>query len=234
MKIYKKKIYKKNHILEIFSRSILFYDAGYKSTFFLFPQAFDIQWDSIIYENIDFKKYITWYNILLYKENIKYFVKSLFEFYRSINKIDVLKLDQKYILHGDLHLGNIFIPLQWNKILFLDPETPNSYDFELFTWNTIAFEISYMLYHLDNHWPIWDPRFYKNNFYFKKVLWQEIPKYVFNKSSNGTLLEIQREYFLHILRKFEFSLNPLLLVHRIFRFLVIFLKYILWKLFLKH
>lgn len=236
IKKYKKNIYKIEKIHEIFLRSKKFSHLSESSKYFYFPKVLKKDESFIYYELIDFKKYISWYSKeQLTKEDIIFFVKALFEFYQEVNQVQEFNINKKYILHGDLHLRNIFVPIDSNKkILFLDPETPNSYSFELFTHNKILFEISYMLYHLDNHWPIWNFRFYKNNFSFKKIFTKEIEEYFNIKDKKQILSEIQKSYISHIKRKFEFTVNPVLFLHRVYRFLIIYFKFVLWKIFIKY
>lgn len=220
--------------MDIFDRGQEFYTLWQKSKYFSFPESLYISDTDIVYENIDMSKYVSGYVIELSRNDIIQLAKTLWEFYFMISNQDRINIFSQQKLHGDLHLWNIFFPLEKKeKLLFIDPETPNSLDYDEFTHNTICFEISYLLYHLDNHFPIWNTRFYSNNFNFKKIFLYNFCESIWVENSEF-LQEIKKHYKKHIYRKFEFHYNPVLLLHRFFRFCIIFSKYIIWISYLKY
>jgi len=230
IKQFKKHIYKQDYITDIFLRSKKFYEFWKSSKYFTFPKAYKYSQNIIYYEYIDFKKYHSWYEKTMSPVKIIKLVNALIEFYILNSKGHKIDFFSKQNLFGDLHLWNIFFTEDKDKkILFIDPETPNSYDYNLFTYNTIVFELAYMLYHLDNHFPFWDVRFYSNNRVFKKIFFKEIIKHVNSSKKDLLLEEILKEYEKHVYRKVEFTYNPLLVLHRVYRFIVIYLKFIIWK-----
>jgi len=231
---FKKHIYKQDKIQNIFDRSKDFYNISKKSKYFLFPEAIKIDNENIVYEKIDFKKYTSWYITELDVNRVIFLAQALWEFYVKNSDAENINIHQKQTLHGDVHLGNIFFPRESHtKILFIDPETPNSLEYDIFTYNTVAFEIAYMLYHLDNHWPIWNINFYKNNIFFKNNFLIELEKSIVQQDIVTWRDDIMRNYKDHIFRKFVFSYNPILLIHRVLRFVIIYSKFLLWVKYLK-
>jgi len=233
MKQYRKNIYKKEYISEIFNRSLFFYEQSFQSKLFFFPKPISFKKDVIIYQYIDFDTCTLFDSFLTSEKEKLFLVEALLDFYQRVNGVKDLKINTKYILHWDLHFWNIFLHKDKKRMLFIDPETPDRYDYRTFTENTICFEIAYLLYHLDNHFPIWSHRFYNNNYNFKQTFLLAFGKKIAT-DLDDFISEIYREYKNHIYRKFEFSYNPVLLFHRCFRFLIIYIKYFLWIQFQKY
>ena len=235
IEVFKKPIYKTGKIWDIFARSKRFYELWKKSKYFSFPQALEYTKSHINYEKIQIWEYITGYQKVLNTWEINLLAQALWDLYRALANEEVIHTSEKQDIHGDLHLGNVLFPKNKDKkLLFLDPETPNSFDYELFSYNSVVFEIAYMYYHLDNHWPVWNKRFYRNNRTFKGVFFESFSELLLLWSKKTWKDEIFKEYKKHIKRKCIISYNPLIFIHRVVRQVLIYIKFYLWKNFEKY